>query len=107
MKTHKLTLRLGIAALTVIASCLTFAACSSDDTTNSGPTAHDGGNDATVDSPANDATPDNATDSNCTSDAGNCNSCVTPQQDPLNACAPGTANCISFDKGRVPSHPQL
>jgi hypothetical protein len=45
----------------------------------------------------------------CTSDASACNSCYTAQQaeqDPLNACAPETANCIPFT-GTVPTHPQL
>jgi hypothetical protein len=40
---------------------------------------------------------------NCVSDASTCNSCYTPEQDPLNGCSPWTVNCIPFDNTRVPS----
>jgi hypothetical protein len=43
------------------------------------------------------------------SDAATCNSCYSATQaaqDPLNACAPETVNCIPFTK-TVPTHPML
>ncbi len=114
------TFLVGLSSLALVfASTATFVACSSDDSNanpapapldastgndtgvDSGPTADTGGGngdssaDASVDAP--DATP-------CTTDAATCNSCVTPQQDPLHACSPATANCIPFDNTRVPAN---
>ncbi len=40
----------------------------------------------------------------CTSDSSTCNSCFTPQQDPVNGCSPAAANCIPFTKV-VPTAP--
>jgi hypothetical protein len=39
----------------------------------------------------------------CTSDAATCNSCYTQAQNPLNACAASTVNCVPFDNTRVPA----
>jgi len=33
----------------------------------------------------------------CAPDASTCNSCVTPQQDPYNACSSFTGGCVPFD----------
>jgi hypothetical protein len=38
----------------------------------------------------------------CQSTMANCNSCVTPAQDPLNACTSAVTNCLPFDETRVP-----
>jgi hypothetical protein len=120
------TLRLAVAALLALASSVAGVACSGDNSGNPGPTPHDSGtqqdtsmgmdvqqsNDSpsSHDSPTGNDAGDAGTDSsnpNCTSDAMICNSCVTPQQDPYNACSTATTNCIPFDKTRVPSHPML
>jgi len=117
MKTKTFFVGLSSLAL-VFSTAATFVACSSDDNANpsptpldasvgtdsgvdSGPGADTGGghSDSSADAPgdAPDATP-------CTTDAATCNSCVTPQQDPLHACSPATANCIPFDNSRVPAN---
>jgi hypothetical protein len=121
----KTSLRLATAALLVIASSVAGVACGGDNSGNPGPTVHDSGtpqdgamggmdvqpgNDApgNNDGPSNmDAGTDSNPNPNCTSDATTCNSCVTPTQDPYNACSTATTNCIPFDKTRVPSHPML
>jgi hypothetical protein len=120
MKTTTTTLRLAAALLLTLASSVGIVACGGDDNAgNPGPTPHDGGMDNT--NPMNDAHPGNdvandtpnPTDSpndtnpNCMSDAATCNSCVTPMQDPYNACSSYTANCIPFMASRVPTHPML
>jgi hypothetical protein len=100
-----------------LASSAAFVACSSDDSNaNPGPTPLDGssGTDTgggNVDSGSDtgggngDSSTDAPTDAPpCTTDAATCNSCVTPQQDPLHACSPATANCIPFDNTRVPAN---
>jgi hypothetical protein len=119
MNTRKLSLRLAALALVATAASGAVYGCSSDDSnsSNPGPSSHDGGgNDGTVssnDSGGSDA--GNVSDApvidtgSCVSDASTCNSCYTPtqaQQDPLNGCAPETANCIPFT-GTVPTHPML
>lgn len=38
----------------------------------------------------------------CASDAATCNSCVSAESDPYNACSPLTGGCVPFDNGRVP-----
>jgi len=130
MNTRKIVLNLGAVSLLALGASLGAAACSGDSSSNNPtPTQTDSGmgTDSTMmmgdDSSTGDsaATTDSSmtTDSgtvqdtslpdvgNCMSDASNCNSCYTPSQDPLNACSPYTANCVSFDKTRVPSHPTL
>jgi hypothetical protein len=101
-----------------LATSATFVACSSDDSNaNPGPMPLDAtpGNDTgNVDSSTDtgggngdsgtDATNDAPDAPPCTTDAATCNSCVTPQQDPLHACSPATANCIPFDNTRVPAN---
>ena len=113
MKTTKLTIALATFALTI--SSAAFVACGGDDSQPAGPQQHDAS--APTDSGSN---PDMGTthmdggsDSNipdtgsCMSDAANCNSCVTPAQDPYNACSSATTNCVPFDPSRVPQHPTL
>ncbi len=116
MKTSKLLAPLAAAAI-LLSLAATFVACSSDDSSTPGPTTHDSG--TAADSSMN-------TDSgvvgdsggmqdtgvidtgSCVSDAATCNSCYSPMQnmqDPYNACAPSTANCIPFNNGtRVPAN---
>ena len=113
MNTNRLLVTLASLALAVAGSTAVVA-CSSDDNANpapapldassstdssadTGPDTGGGNGDSSTDGGAPDATP-------CTSDATTCNSCVTPQQDPLHACSPATANCIPFDNTRVPAN---
>jgi hypothetical protein len=109
--------------LVAVSLCLAplagFAACSSDDANPAPVTPHgDGGptnkpdgslpGDKDAGPGDNDSGP--AIDANlpdvgnCTSDASVCNSCYTPQQDPVNGCSPAAANCIPFTK-TVPQAP--
>jgi hypothetical protein len=96
-----------LGAALVAASFASFAACSSSsDSGNPTPQNHPDsgmmmmtGNDAGGGTDAN-STPD--ANNGCQSDASNCNSCVTPAMDPLNACSSQTGNCIPFDDTRVP-----
>jgi hypothetical protein len=113
MKTSKLTIALASFAL-AISSSSAFIACSSDDSSQPGPSGHDA---STSDSQTTDS---NNTDSNmnpdtadldtgsCMSDAATCNSCYTAQQaaaDPYNACSSATANCVPFNNAtRVPAN---
>jgi hypothetical protein len=115
MKTKSFFVGLSSLAL-VFSTAATFVACSSDDNANPSPTPLDasGGNDTGVDSgpradtgggdSSSDAPNDAPDAAPCASDAATCNSCVTPQQDPLHACSPATANCIPFDNTRVPAN---
>ena len=116
MKSSKLLAPLAAVAI-VLGSAASLVACSSDDSSaNPQPTVHDSGTaaDSTTggdSSPGNDGatTMDSAVidTGTCMSDATTCNSCYTPQQaaqDPYNACAPSTANCIKFDNSRVPAN---
>jgi hypothetical protein len=101
----------GIAILLASSSAFVAACSSSDSNTQPGPTAHDSGSSAVDSGVGIDAggstdsgsLPD--VDPNCHSDAANCNSCVTAQQDPYNACATATSGCVKFDnKTRVPAN---
>jgi len=118
--------RLAIIALVVTGSAALAYGCSSNDTGNNpGPSSHDGGGtDSTASSSSGGGSGSSSGtvgDSSggadvpvidtgtCTSDAAACNSCYTAAQaaqDPLNACAPETVNCIPFTK-TVPTHPML
>jgi hypothetical protein len=125
MNSQKLSLRLTTLAFVAATACVTAYGCSSsNDNGNPGPSSHDGGNaDSTASSSSggssgsSSGTGDSSGGADvpvidtgsCTSDASTCNSCYTAQQaaeDPLNACAPETVNCIPFT-GTVPSHPTL
>jgi len=129
MNSHKLSLRLAYLALAATAAMATAYGCSGDDTSNNpGPSSHDGGgSDSTASSSGGSSGGSSGSSSgtvgdssggadvpvidtgSCTSDAATCNSCYTAAQaaqDPLNACAPETVNCIPFTK-TVPSHPML
>jgi len=102
------------------ASALVIVACSSDDSSNANPTpgVHDSG---TTNNPDGTVIPQGdsgqqsddggpGVDSNlpdvgpCTSDAAHCNSCYTPEQNPVNGCSPAAVNCIPFDNARVPAN---
>jgi hypothetical protein len=127
MNSPKLSLRLVYLALTLGAGTTMAYGCSSDSSNNGpGPSSHDGGGgtDSTASSSSGGGSGSSSGtvgDSSggadvpvidtgaCTSDASSCNSCYTASQaaqDPLNACAPETVNCIPFTK-TVPSHPML
>lgn len=44
--------------------------------------------------------------STCASDAATCNSCITPESDPYNACSSAAGGCVPFDnEARVPKGP--
>jgi hypothetical protein len=109
MNTSKLTLRLAAAAAVALLTSVGFVACGGDDST-AGPTidvdsgTHDTG--STQDT-GNSTDGNNNDVGNCVSDASNCNSCVTPQQDRYNACSQYAVNCIPFDNSTVPQHPSL
>jgi hypothetical protein len=123
MNTRKIYFRLAVAALVASVSSFAFVACSSDDSNNTpGPSSHDSGATDSTTSSGGDSSGSGsgsdtgAMDSNtidvgsCVSDASTCNSCynaMQAQQDPYNACSPYTANCIPFDKSRVPMHPMV
>lgn len=113
IRTH---LRLLAAALLLAAGTTSgLVACSSDTAADKGPTAQkDSG---TPNQPDTSTTPPNGSDSgeppidaalpdagDCKTDASTCNSCYTPQQDPVNGCSPVTVNCIPFDSKRVPAN---
>jgi len=119
------SLRLAIIALVVTCGGALAYGCSSDNNTNPAPSSHDaGGTDSTASSSSGGGSGSSSGsigDSSggadvpvidtgaCTSDASTCNSCYTATQaaqDPLNACAPETVNCIPFT-GTVPTHPML
>jgi hypothetical protein len=69
-----------------------LASCSSDDNPAPSVIPSNGGRDS--DAPRE--------DSGCASDADTCNSCVSPVENPYNACSPAAGNCVRFDNGRVP-----
>jgi len=108
---------LAFAALLAAAATSGIVACSSDSPADSGPTAQkDSGTPNQPDTstptppppggdsglpPIDAALPDAG---DCKSDAATCNSCYTPQQDPVNGCSPVTVNCIPFDGTRVPAN---
>jgi hypothetical protein len=101
MRTNKVTLSLFFAATLVAASAFSFAACSSSDNGQPGPSPHEGGADVT---PTGDdggggdtSTPDTAAPGANCSDAA---------PDPYNLCSPYVTNCIPFTRS-VPQHPQL
>jgi hypothetical protein len=122
--------RLAVAAVVVAGSAALAYGCSSNtNDTNPAPSSHDaGGTDSTASSSSGGGSGSGSGSSSggigdssggadvpiidtgaCTSDASTCNSCYTAQQaaqDPLNACAPETLNCIPFT-GTVPTHPTL
>ena len=108
--THLLAPLAGIAI--ALAATAGLVACSSDDTNGGNPTpTRDGGGgmDSSMGMDTGSQTDtgggsdsSNDVNTNCMSDAANCNSCVTPAQDPYNACSSATANCIKFDNSRVP-----
>jgi hypothetical protein len=120
---------LALVASVALSAAVAAYGCSSNSAGNNpAPSARDGGGDATSSSSGSGSSSGStsssggATDSggggvdapvidtgSCTSDASTCNSCYTSTQaaqDPLNACAPETVNCIPFT-GTVPQHPTL
>jgi len=119
MSSKNLSSRLAILALVVSAGSASAYGCSSSNSSNPAPSSKDSGSDGTSsgssgsssgggsDGSMNDAVVIDT--GSCTSDASACNSCYTQmqqQEDPLNACAPETANCIPFTQ-TVPTHPML
>jgi hypothetical protein len=124
MKTSNLSLRLTVAGMVALLGVATAYGCSSSSGGgNPGPSSHEGGTDGTASSSGGSSSGGSSSGVNegggqdavvidtgsCTSDASTCNSCYSATQaaqDPLNACAPETANCIPFT-GTVPSHPTL
>ncbi len=119
MSSRNLSARFALLALVVTAGSASAYGCSSSNSSNPAPSTHDSGTDVTTndgsgsssgggnDGSMNDS-PSLDTGS-CMSDASTCNSCYTASQaaaDPLNACAPETANCIPFTQ-TVPTHPML
>lgn len=124
MMTPKLARVAAIGLAATLASVLAVA-CSGDDnsgnpqpTTDSG-AAPDGttpGDDSSTGSDSSTVADTGSIDAlsldtgSCKSDASTCNTCYTAGQaatDPYNACSQYTANCVSFDPTRVPSHPQI
>jgi hypothetical protein len=109
---------LGVAALLAAAATSGIVACSSDSPADSGPTAQkDSGTPNQPDTSSTTPPPPPSDDSglppidaalpdagDCKTDASTCNSCYTPQQDPVNGCSPATVNCIPFDSKRVPAN---
>jgi len=115
--------RLAVFALACATGVAAANGCSSSNSNNPGPSSHDAGNDTTSSSSGGGSGGSsgssggteggmdvvNIDTGSCVSDASTCNSCYTASQaaqDPLNACAPETANCIPFTK-TVPTHPML
>ena len=106
-----------LASLLAAGATAGLVACSSDSPADTGPTAQkDSGTPNQPDTsvppgptpgtdggepPIDAALPDAG---NCKSDASTCNSCYTPQVDPVNGCSPATVNCIPFDSKRVPAN---
>jgi hypothetical protein len=115
MNARKVSLRAAIFGAIVACGAVAAYGCSSNNNNNGpGPTQHDSGTDGTTSSSG--STSDGSTDAptidtgSCVTDASGCNSCYNAQQaaqDPLNACAPSTVNCIPFDNTKVPAHPTL
>lgn len=100
------------AALFALGTTAGLVACSSDSPADSGPGPRkDGGTPNQPDTsvpgtdsgepPIDGALPDAG---DCKTDSSACNSCYTPQQDPVNGCSPATVNCIKFDSQRVPAN---
>jgi hypothetical protein len=128
MNFRTVSLRLVTFALVACAASVTAYGCSGDDS-NAGPSASSNeGGDSTASSSSGGSSGSSGSSSGsvgdssggtdapviidtgaCASDAATCNSCYTAMQaaqDPLNACAPETVNCIPFT-GTVPTHPTL
>ena len=129
MKTSNLSLRLAVIGMVSVLGVVTAYGCSSSSNGgNPGPSSHEGGADGTTSSSGGSSSGGSSSGGSssginegggqdvpvidtgtCQSDASTCNSCYSAtqaEQDPLNACAPETANCIPFT-GTVPSHPTL
>jgi hypothetical protein len=104
MKTNKLILRLAAATAMTVATCVSIVACSGDDSNSTPTNTQDAGNRDTGNN-SDTGTPDTGVDGSCESDASNCNSCVTPDQDRFNACSQYAVYCIPFDNSTVPQHP--
>jgi hypothetical protein len=112
-------------SLFAAATCGVAIACSGDDNgSNPTPTINDSGtsdvttsgDDSSTGTDSSTASDTGTTDApsldtgSCKSDASTCNTCYTAAQaaaDPYNACSQYTANCVSFDPTRVPTHPQI
>ena len=123
-RTRNLSLRLTLVASVALFGVVSAYGCSSSSGNgNPGPSSHEGGTDGTASSSGGSSSGGSSSGSSnesgadvpiidtgsCVSDAATCNSCYSAAQaaqDPLNACAPETANCIPFT-GTVPSHPTL
>lgn len=117
-KNSKNRILASLAIAVALSAGATLAACSSDDSSNPSPVVHDGGTTNTPDTsvtPGVDSGPSSddagpGVDANlpdvgaCKSDASTCNSCFTPQQDPVNGCSPAAVGCIPFTK-TVPQAP--
>jgi hypothetical protein len=117
MKSSTLFAPLAIAAI-LASSAAALVACGGDDSNaNPQPQQHDSGTGVdgsmTGDSGGNSDSGGNMDSGlpdtgNCVSDAATCNSCYSAMQaaqDPYNACAPSTANCVPFANGtRVPAN---
>jgi hypothetical protein len=120
MSPKNLNGRLAVLALACATGIAAAQGCSSSNSNNPGPSSHDAGNDTTSSGSSGGSSGSsggteggmdvvNIDTGSCTSDASTCNSCYSnmqAQEDPLNACAPETANCIPFTK-TVPTHPTL
>jgi hypothetical protein len=119
MSSKNLSARLAVFALVVSAGSASAYGCSSSNNNNPAPSTNDSGSDSTSSSSSGSSSGGSSDGSMndsvvidtgaCMSDASTCNSCYTPmqaQEDPLNACAPETANCIPFTQ-TVPTHPML
>jgi hypothetical protein len=124
MRTTRFSRVAAIGLAATLASALA-AACSGDDnggnpqpTTDSGvtPDGTTSGDDSSTGGDSSQTADSSAVDSpsldtgSCKSDASTCNTCYTAAQaaaDPYNACSQYTANCVSFDPARVPTHPKI
>jgi hypothetical protein len=106
MKKRHVTLSLVLGAALVASNALFFAACSSSDSGQPGPTPHEGG--TTDTSTGGDGGGGGDTGGGNDSAAAYDGPCLdaSPQQDPYNACSPYVGNCIPFTR-TVPQHPQL
>jgi|HubBroStandDraft_2_1064218.scaffolds.fasta_scaffold954505_2 hypothetical protein len=120
MSSKNLSARFAVLALVVGAGSASAYGCSSSNSSNPAPSTHDSGTDVTTNDGSGSSSGGGGNDGSmndvvvidtgsCMSDASTCNSCYTTmeaQEDPLNACAPETANCIPFTQ-TVPTHPML
>jgi hypothetical protein len=88
------------AALT--GALVSLAACTDDDNPIPATLKDASTSDATAtDAGATEA----AVDSACQPTSPKCNSCVTDDQDPYNACSSAVTDCVPFDNGRIPQGP--